>query len=285
MPTFCIVDKNKKKIFVQKVHFADHTFSVVKCTSCGLCYVDCEDGKLEKILSEYYRGSYQKEFWSKKIPFENLRRKLSQILLIFYSYADSQRLFLEKNLRKKPESILDLGCGTGLFLQWLEKKKYNVEGVEPDPVRAAIAQKRLHGKITVGSIEEKKNSAEVISSLHVLEHLVRPDILLKKFSKWYPKSTLFLEIPNCESEKTLQESLQEPHIYHFTPRTIRKILENAGWEILALETCGEEITYSKQLQWLFLNKNVAPQLEKGKAIRLLARIKTNEEIKKKVNKK
>ncbi|GEM_PF-2616568 len=275
MPSFCIVDKNKKKIFVQKVHFANRNFSVVKCTSCNLHYINCEDEKLKKILETYYTGSYQKEFWSKKILFENLRRKISQTLRIFYSYADSQRLFLEKHLQKKSKQLLDLGCGTGLFLKWLERKKYIIEGIEPDSERAAIAQKNLNGKITIGSIEEKQKGAEVISSLHVIEHLVRPDILLKKFSTWYPQSILFLEIPNCESKKILQESLQEPHIYHFTPQTIQILLENAGWDIFAFETCGEEITYSKQLQWLLFKKNVAPQSENGKAIRLLAKIKTS----------
>ncbi len=272
MPTRCIIDNSKEKEYVCQSSFANNTFKVVKCKQCGLLYIDAEDKKLEKILHGYYQGEYQKKYHSKKEFFKTFREKISRFLTIYYSQADSQIEFLKKNSILPGQTILDLGCGFGTFIVWLEKKGYLANGIEPDNQRAEKAKKYLKkGKITIGEIETAKfSNANAVTMLHVLEHLQNPIETLKEIKRKNPSSKILIEVPNCETKEVLELSTKEPHIYHFTPETIKKTIEKAGWRIIDTELADDRTSFWQQLKWLFFRKNVYKKSKNKRAIRILA---------------
>lgn len=272
MPTSCIIDNSKEKEFVCQSNFANNTFEITKCKQCGLLYIDCEDKKLKKILKGYYQGEYQKEYHSKKKWLNNLREKISRLLSIYYSQADSQIEFLKKNSILPGQKITDLGCGFGTFVIWLEKKGYLANGIEPDHKRAQKAINYLKkSKITITEIDPSKSfNSDTITLLHVLEHLQNPIETLKKIKKNNKSSKILIEVPNCQTKETLNLSAKEPHIYHFTQETIIKIIKKAGLSVIDIELANERAGYFQQLKWLLFRDNIYKKSKNKRAIRILA---------------
>ena len=76
-----------------------------------------------------------------------------------------------------PRRALDVGCGDGRFLAALASLGWEVEGLETDPVAAALARKRTGGTIHEVPLEDLAlpgGTFGLISLLHVLEHVPDP---------------------------------------------------------------------------------------------------------------
>lgn len=83
-------------------------------------------------------------------------------------------------------SVLEIGCHTGYFSHWIKKKNCKIVGVDIYAPAIKRAEKYLDESF-VGNIESehfyefiKNRSFDTIVIMHVLEHLIQPDILLKK---------------------------------------------------------------------------------------------------------
>ena len=75
----------------------------------------------------------------------------------------------------------------------------------------------------------------------VLEHLHDPVLALRKLHRWVePRGWLVLSVPNAGSLefrifKDRWYALQLPnHLYHYTPQTVRKMLEAGGWKTIRI---------------------------------------------------
>jgi len=97
--------------------------------------------------------------------------------------------------------ILDFGSGRGEFLQLLKDDGYPCQGVDFDPecVRlcSQIAPSRLADEATLPTLFEDK-SFDVVSCIHVLEHLRNPSELVATLAK-ISRKYLLLAVPNLQS--------------------------------------------------------------------------------------
>jgi hypothetical protein len=74
----------------------------------------------------------------------------------------------------------------------------------------------------------------LISLIHVLEHVIDPLYFLDKVrSLMHPDGFLFVDVPNVENYESI-EDIHAAHSLHFSPHTLRLIIEKAGLEILCL---------------------------------------------------
>ena len=78
---------------------------------------------------------------------------------------------------------------------------------------------------------------DVIWLSHVLEHIIEPIHFLNKIKNNLKKDgVIFIEVPNCEYEPMLQNSIQKnPHLFHFTKNALSKLVENVGYKILSCD--------------------------------------------------
>lgn len=100
---------------------------------------------------------------------------------------------------KKGAKILEVGCGVGYFLRWLEKK-YDVVGVDISSQAIKIAKNRTKASLLVADAQKlpfRNETFDVIVAFDVIEHLENP---VKFFREAYRvlsrNGLLILSTPN-----------------------------------------------------------------------------------------
>ncbi|MGE3676933.1 MAG: class I SAM-dependent methyltransferase [Burkholderiales bacterium] len=136
--------------------------------------------------------------------------------------------------------MLEFGCASGAYLYQMAAEGWKVEGIEVSQAAAAEVA-RLGFPIHSGSIGSAQPTLlpfDLIVGWMALEHLHDPLADLRRLYDWaQPDCVLALSVPNAASfEFRLFESkwyaLQLPtHLYHFTPQSLRVLLNAAGWTV------------------------------------------------------
>jgi ubiquinone/menaquinone biosynthesis C-methylase UbiE len=146
---------------------------------------------------------------------------------------------------KNSGRVLDLGCGTGEFLSGFDSKRWEMVGVEPNPLGYKIAAKKQGIKIYPKELADCRfpdDYFDLITAWHVLEHLSSPRAGLKEVQRILKKNGLLaLETPNIESLpfRVFQKNwfhLDVPrHLSFYSPKTIRRILNKTGFKIIKID--------------------------------------------------
>ncbi|MBI4547242.1 MAG: class I SAM-dependent methyltransferase [Ignavibacteriae bacterium] len=162
-----------------------------------------------------------------------------------YAYHLVRRYTRTKKLRListyyKQGNLLDIGCGTGEFLDRCRKAGFTTVGIEPNLEARNYAMKVY--KLDVrdeGALNDLNNSSfEVITMWHALEHMHKLNEMVIEICRLLkPNGTLFIAVPNCTSMdaaiyKTYWAAYDVPrHLYHFTPADITKLFEKHSMRI------------------------------------------------------
>ena len=150
--------------------------------------------------------------------------------------------FKELNREHTSASVLDFGSGRGEFLQLLKNDGYSCQGVDFDPecVRlcSQIAPSRLADEASLPTLFEDK-SFDVVSCIHVLEHLRNPSELVETLAK-ISRQYLLLAVPNLQSTSMIVArgnpyAANEGHVCGWDYAHFQNFLTNiCGLEVLGL---------------------------------------------------
>lgn len=206
-------------------------FKIVTCKKCGFRFTNPRpDGE---AIGRYYKAeSY--------ISHSNTSKGLiSKIYQGVRKFTLKGKLNLINRLFPSKGKLLDVGCGTGMFLNVARENGWKVNGIEPDTGARAIAEETNQIKIKGEVLNSFKNETfEIITLWHVLEHVhelnVTIDWLKERLSK---NGSLIIAVPNHESKDAgiYQEywaAYDVPrHLYHFSQKSIKKLFTNHGFEL------------------------------------------------------
>jgi SAM-dependent methyltransferase len=92
---------------------------------------------------------------------------------------------IEKDLLRRlwaantPQTVLEVGCGTGLFLEWFAGGGHQVTGIEPSPYMLNVARRRLPQRIALdrGYAEDlpyEDNAFDTVALITTLEFVNDP---------------------------------------------------------------------------------------------------------------
>lgn len=135
--------------------------------------------------------------------------------------------------------ILDLGCGWGGFLAFLQSQGFtDLTGVDSSAQQVEIAQKLGLNQVEVGdlfaTLKKYENYYTCISAFNVLEHLDKDQVLpfLKAVKRSLcPGGCLILELPNANSIFGGRTRYWDfTHELSFTPTSLVQIFAVAGFE-------------------------------------------------------
>ena len=148
------------------------------------------------------------------------------------SLALKRKLNLINSFSTEEKKLLDIGCGTGDFLQTIQQDNWMVSGIEPDENARQIANSKTNN--VVSDIDQmtlfESHSFDVITLWHVLEHLPNLDeqiSMLKRLLK--KKGSLVIAVPNFKSfdanyYKEFWAAYDVPrHLWHFDKDAISKL--------------------------------------------------------------
>lgn len=219
-------------------------FNIVMCNKCGLIFLNPRPS--EEEIKDFYPPNYHSRPTTFRSNFEN-----ANIWNIPWNKAmEIKSIPILKYF--KSGKILDIGCGDGSLLKYLKNQGWDTYGVEIQESASQYAAQILDLNIFNGRIEDTNFSADfdVITLFHVLEHLHNPIRTLKiAYSLLKDNGILIIEVPNFASfESKLFKSswvgIAAPlHLFHFTPLSIRKLLEKVGFKVIALEFVPERTKY------------------------------------------
>ena len=216
---------------VEDYFLSNEVFSLKRCNTCG--FVLTNPRPKENNLGLYYQSE---EYISHSSSKESFTDK------IYYSvrnYTIKQKFkLISKHV--KDGKILDIGCGTGEFLNYFKAKGWNTTGIEPNETAREIAIKKhglnVHFEAQLDKL--KKSSFEVITMWHVLEHVPDLSSRIKQLKSLIKENgILIIAVPNIDSKdaKTYGKfwaALDVPrHLYHFNQSTIKKLFEKFGFEL------------------------------------------------------
>ena len=141
-------------------------------------------------------------------------------------------------------TILDVGCGDGVFLSCLSNE-WTRQGLEPSASGAALARiKNLD--VVNGTLDTAPDEyqADVISALDVIEHVIDPHHFIESFKRRLrPRGVVLLLTGDADSYPAKIAGPQWSylrwcgHISVFSQSGLRKLLESHGFEVLAWSRC------------------------------------------------
>ncbi len=149
-------------------------------------------------------------------------------------------------------TLVDIGCGDGLFLKLLgeEFPGTHCVGFEPGSEAEHARQHGLsvHRDYFLPERDLKHLRPEGLVCRHVLEHLENPQDFVASIAYWcnrYELFPLFLaEVPRIDralAERRVTDFLYE-HVSNFSELSLRMMFETAGYEVIEVQSCyGEEV--------------------------------------------
>ncbi|WP_412987451.1 class I SAM-dependent methyltransferase [Pontimicrobium sp. IMCC45349] len=180
----------------------------------------------EAKLSDYYKSEdYISHTDAKRNLFEKVYHLVKGVSL-------KRKLKLINSFHTDKKKLLDVGCGTGDFLQVAKQNDWIVSGIEPNENARTLANKKTNN--SVFEVEQllkfDSESFDVITLWHVLEHLPKLNehiSILKKLLK--PNGRLVIAVPNYKSfdamhYKNFWAAYDVPrHLWHFSQTSISKL--------------------------------------------------------------
>lgn len=220
--------------------FQDGPFRVLTCAGCGLVYVT------PRLQGQALLDVYDASYWNSQNPKQRG----------YADYAAEGALYL-KTFQKRmalvsrwlpPQArILDVGCAAGYFLRVAQRHGHDVHGVELSAAIAVEAQQALgQGRVHIGTLAEAMTqkdygarSFDLVTLWDVIEHIPTPQEVLQQVRTLIkPGGRLLLETQNVASRwarllgRRWHHYKHDEHLFHFDPRTIRRLLDECGFRVL-----------------------------------------------------
>lgn len=210
-------------------HFGSkEEFKLVKCSNCQTLTTTPQPD--EKEIITYYKSNSYVSHGDSINPVFDFAYKTIQNRNLKYKRKLIERYTLGKKL-------LDYGCGSGTFLEYMKKGGWDTQGIEPDENARQIAE----GKgVTLTNLNDLSSDYDCITLFHVLEHVHRLKETLQTLTKHLSKNgVLILALPNYNSKDA--QHYQEywagydvpRHLYHFNQKSIFTLAKQFGLNIVS----------------------------------------------------
>lgn len=147
---------------------------------------------------------------------------------------------------------LDVGCGFGYMLEAARAAGFRVRGIEPDANAARAARERV-GEVEQGVLAETTPSADILSTLDVLEHL--DDLnAFASLVKRKARALWVVKVPSSEGlffhvahilrigsavKRLWQAEYEHPHTVYFDRATLTRFLTSNGFAVVAARYLDE----------------------------------------------
>lgn len=208
-------------------------FEIYACEDCDFHFT--QNAPAPAAIAPYYQSDV---YISHSDTKEGLVNRL---------YHSARNLMLKKKRKlvqqlTNGKRLLDIGSGTGYFLNHMQENGFKVVGVEIDSDARAATLKNF--KIKVNPPEtflERKltEKVDVITLWHVLEHLHDLDGYMQTmYRQLNDNGVILIAVPNHKSYDAQHygkfwAAYDVPrHLWHFSPKTVAKLADKNGFKVV-----------------------------------------------------
>jgi SAM-dependent methyltransferase len=227
-----------------------------QCVRCGMVFTNPRPDAAS--IAQFYPEDYS--------PYQPPRHRRAGFLRSFRTRLGMRQ---EKTLADRlPVQwgglLLDYGCGSGWYAARMRERGWNAMGMDFNVHAAATARKNfgltvIHGTLPHPTIAP--NSVDLLTLRAVLEHVHDPRQLVSSaLNALRPGGSLYISVPNLASwgyrnfGKSWSQLDVPRHLLHFTPDTLRRLVEETGFTV-------EEVTTAGHTKWMKMSVDRAVRLQ------------------------
>lgn len=202
------------------------------CKDCGMVQKPVTEEWLQEV-EEIYSGYavYEQGGGVEQVSFDQNTGA---------SLARSEKIvdwLLRQGVLPNTGSLLDIGCGNGVFLRAFGAKypSWQMTASELD-TRNKVLIESIPGvtKLHVGSIESLKTRFDLIVLIHALEHIPSPIDYLKSLSSILnPNGLILIQVPDLEASPF--DILIADHCTHFSSETLLSVVDKSDFDCFRFE--------------------------------------------------
>lgn len=254
----------KQALYSGNFKIKDHSvsgeeFQLIENSEYG--FLETRPKPSEKQLPDYYESEdYISHTDSKRNLFEKIYHSVR-------SFSLKKKLNLINGYSSKEKTLLDIGCGTGDFLETAFKKNWKVFGIEPNQQARTIANNKVNNSVfeTNQLLKFKSQSFDIITLWHVLEHLPNLEEQISIFKTLLkPNGTLIIAVPNfdCYDAKYYREfwaAFDVPrHLWHFNRESMSKLFLKFNFKIIKTKPMWFDAFYVSMLSEKYKSGKIKP---------------------------
>jgi 2-polyprenyl-3-methyl-5-hydroxy-6-metoxy-1,4-benzoquinol methylase len=236
---FCRLCSSELLRPVMRDEWRGQEYHVVRCATCDLVqtlehyaavspdYIDLDDGAIDDDRL-WCQGAH------KQPAFQQWRAAAGKFLDV------------------RDARLLDVGCGTGGFLDFAAGEGFRVYGFDASRAQAARARQRFPDvrqayspRAYLAELGELHLKFEIITLWDVLEHIRSPQPLLEEAAGVLnPGGCLFVSVPNGRAiawksviyriMRKRMDLIPWEHVFYYSPSSLRRCMQLAPFEVLKI---------------------------------------------------
>lgn len=246
----CNNDKFSKYLKVKDYSCSNETYQLEKCDKCK--FVFTQNFPDSENIAKYYKfEDYISHSDSGKGIVNIIYHKARKIAL-----KSKANLVERSSLVSENGRLLDIGAGTGYFVDAMNQRGWYCTGLEKSE-DARNTAKRLFNIDLLNSDEINnldQNSYDIITLWHVLEHIENLNETLKKIKSLLKiNGVLVIAVPNISSYdaeyyKQYWAAYDVPrHLWHFEPKTLALLAAKHKLEVAEIKPMNFDGFYISML--------------------------------------
>jgi len=224
------------KVMTCKDHYATgETFDIFECKKCGFKFT--QEFPVESEIGRYYATP---DYISHSDTRKGLMNKVYHC--VRSKMLNQKRSIICRYTGKQTGRLLDIGTGTGYFINKMHESGWEVEAVEKNADVRHFAKEHfdltVHEDSSLATWEDK--SFDAITLWHVMEHLQSINEVWTILGRLLKEDgVLFVAVPNSESADAdyYQEcwaAYDVPrHLWHFTAKSMKAFAKKYNFDLVA----------------------------------------------------
>jgi 2-polyprenyl-3-methyl-5-hydroxy-6-metoxy-1,4-benzoquinol methylase len=218
---------------------------LVQCQDCGLVYVSPRPDPNE--LYALYGETYFHNSDSGTVGYTDYLKDENHIRQTFQGRLNWLEKFIQHG------KLLDVGCAAGFFLDEAHKRGWQVQGLDVSNFAVEYTSKRFGFDVRHGSLldlDYPKNTYDLITLWDVIEHVPDPKAYIQRVAELLRSGgVISLATPDVDSipakltgKRWVGYKLSEEHVYYFAVKTLTRMLNEAGFDVIDTRHVGKYVT-------------------------------------------
>jgi hypothetical protein len=210
-------------------YYSKEIFRIEECRNCGLRFTQ-DRPDAENISAYYDSGNYASHDSQRKTSLFQKIYNIARDWMLNHKYQ------LVRQFKPEWKQVLDYGTGEGFFVEFLQRKGIDAQGIEPSDMARKNFSKRT-GKELYSSVESLPAGLtfQAISLWHVLEHIHELRTTMEQLcARLENKGIMVIAVPNQQSKDAQSfgsnwAAWDVPrHLYHWDDKSLGTFMNSLG---------------------------------------------------------